>query len=49
MKILFLTKHEEKEIAESFKKKVKIVKKLDPSIKLFCQERYKNYFDSLKK
>jgi hypothetical protein len=49
MKILFLTKHEEKEIAESFKKKVKIVKKLDPSIKLFCQERYKNYFDSLKR
>jgi hypothetical protein len=49
MKIVFLTKQKEKEIAESFKKKVKIVKKLDPSIKLFCQERYKNYFDLLKR
>jgi peptidoglycan hydrolase CwlO-like protein len=49
MKIIFLTENQEKEIAKSFKKKVKIIKKLDPTIEEFCRERYKEYFNSLKR
>ncbi len=48
MKIIFLTNSQEKEIARSFKKSVKIVKKLPQSMENFCQERYKTYFNHFK-
>jgi hypothetical protein len=45
MKIIFLTEQQEKEIAKSFKKKIKITKILDSSLKNFCAQRYSKYFE----
>jgi len=49
MRIIFLTNSQEKEIAKSFRKSVKIIKRLPQSIKRFCRERYTTYFNSFKK
>jgi hypothetical protein len=48
MEIIFLTENQEKGIAKSFNKRVKITKILNPHMKIFCQERYNNYFKLLR-
>lgn len=48
MEIVFLTPEEEVEIAKAFRKRVKIEKQLDNSLKEFCFERYSRYIQRFK-